>query len=87
MGGADSTQGQGAGQNGEADEDEIIEQFFSLLDQHGLPVEGFRYDLYKDGALCIRAADYASGETEKISGGGNLKLVTWFNTDGASRHG
>lgn len=70
----------------EPTEDEIIEQFFSLLDEHGQPVEGFRYDLYRDGTLHTRAAHYANGETQKIPGSGNLKLVTWFNTDGASRH-
>ncbi|GJI96079.1 hypothetical protein RugamoR57_27970 [Duganella caerulea] len=75
------------GQNVRTSEEEIIEQFFSLLDERGQPVEGFRYDLYKNGELHARAADYANGATEKIPGMGDLKLVTWFNTDGASRHG
>lgn len=66
---------------------EVVEQFFSLLDERGQPVDGFRYDLYKDGAIHTQAADYTNGETTKISGDGNLKLITWFNTDGASRHG
>lgn len=76
-----------ASSSGGQSEDEIVEQFFSLLDEHGQPVEGFRYDLYKDGALHVKAAEYGNGETEKISGNSNLKLVTWFNTDGASRYG
>lgn len=74
-------------QNNRTSEEEIVEQFFSLLDERGQPVEGFRYDLYKDGELHASATDYANGDTEKISGMGALKLVTWFNIDGASRHG
>lgn len=73
--------------NDNAVEDEIIEQFFSIVDELDQPVDGFRYDLYKDGAIHRKAASYLNGNTEKIYGDGNLKLVTWFNADGASRHG
>ena len=73
----------GARSNGE----EVIEQFFSLLDENDQPVEGFRYDLYKDGAIHTKAAHYFNGDTVKIPEHGHVKLVTWFNTDGATRHG
>ncbi|GJJ00999.1 hypothetical protein RugamoR64_15370 [Duganella rhizosphaerae] len=84
---ASATYSSSDGRSDQASEGEIVEQFFSILDERGRPVEGFRYDLYKDGAIHTKAANYASGDTEKISGSGNLKLVTWFNVDGASRHG
>lgn len=66
---------------------EVVEQFFSLLDENDQPMEGFRYDLYKDGALHTKAANFSGGDTVKIPELGNLKLVSWFNTDGATRHG
>jgi len=67
--------------------EEVVEQFFSLLDEDDQPVEGFRYDLYKDGVIHTKAANYVNGETVKIPEHANMKLVTWFNTDGALRHG
>lgn len=70
-----------------AEDLEIIEQYFSLLDENEKPVEGFRYDLYQDGLLLTKAKDYVNGHTARLSVNGNMKLVTWFNTDGASRHG
>jgi uncharacterized Zn-binding protein involved in type VI secretion len=76
-----------AGRDDNGVEVEIIEQFFSMVDERDQPVDGFRYDLYKDGEIHSKAASYLNGDTEKISGEGNLKLVTWFNADGASRHG
>lgn len=85
--GALSAQSSSDGRSDSVSEDEVVEQFFSILDERGLPVEGFRYDLYKDGAIHTRAANYANGETEKISGSSKLALVTWFNVDGAGRHG
>lgn len=66
---------------------EVIEQFFSLLDENDRPVEGFRYDLYKDGTIHTKAASYFNGNTVKIPERGTVKLVTWFNIDGATRHG
>lgn len=87
VGAASSVQDSSVGRNDSLLQGEIIEQFFSILDECGQPVDGFRYDLYKDGAIHTRAATYANGDTEKISGNGNLTLVTWFNADGASRHG
>ena len=70
------------------DDHEVIEQFFSLLDEHGRAVEGFRYDLYVNGTIHARASGYEGGNTIAVPGdSANLSLVTWFNIDGASRHG
>lgn len=66
---------------------EIIGQFFSLLDENDQPVDGFRYDLYSDEAIHTKAADYLNGDTVQISDNSNLRLVTWPNVDGATRHG
>lgn len=72
-----------------AEEDhEVIEQFFSLVDESGQAVEGFRYDLYVNGTIHTKATGYQDGNTVAIPGSSNLlSLVTWFNIDGASRHG
>lgn len=70
------------------DDQEVIEQFFSLLDEQGRAVEGFRYDLYVNGTIHAKASGYESGNTVAIPGDrADLSLVTWFNIDGASRHG
>ena len=68
-------------------DEEVVEQFFSLLDENDRPVEGFRYDLYKDGVIHTRAASYINGDTVTLPEHGELKLITWFNIDGATRHG
>lgn len=70
------------------DDHEVIEQFFSLLDERGQAVEGFRYDLYVNGEIQAKAYAYEGGNTISVPGdSADLSLVTWFNIDGASRHG
>jgi uncharacterized Zn-binding protein involved in type VI secretion len=72
----------------EEDDQEVIEQFFSLLDEQGHAVQGFRYDLYLNDTIYAKASRYEDGNTVAVpGGGGDLSLVTWFNIDGASRHG
>lgn len=70
------------------EDDEFIEKFFSLIDVDGHTVEGFRYDLYVDGSLYAKAADYQNGNTvSSPKKNAHLTLTTWFNIDGASRRG
>jgi uncharacterized Zn-binding protein involved in type VI secretion len=70
------------------DDEEVIEQFFSMLDERGMAVEGFRYDLYVNERIHAKASRYQYGNTVAVPGdNGNLSLVTWFNIDGASRYG
>ena len=70
------------------DDQEVIEQSFSLLNERGGAVEGFRYDLHVNGTIHAKASGYQGGNTIAVPGeSANLSLVTWFNIDGASRHG
>jgi uncharacterized Zn-binding protein involved in type VI secretion len=64
---------------------EAIEQSFVLLDQDDVPVQGYHYDLYRDGELHTQAASYWNGETVAVQGDAELGLVTWMFRDGASR--
>lgn len=67
-------------------EDEIVEQFFSLLDSEDRPVHGFHYDLFYADQIHCRSAHFQNGDTLLIQGGHAAKLVTWQNLDGASRY-
>lgn len=70
------------------DDSEVVEQFFSLLDEHGQAIDGFRYDLYVNDAIHAKAYAYEGGHTVAVPGASaDVSLVTWFNIDGASRHG
>lgn len=67
------------------DDDEIIEQFYSLLDAQGQPVEGYRYDLYEDGSLKVRSGDFSSGHTTAVQGNTALGIVYWLNKTGTTK--
>jgi uncharacterized Zn-binding protein involved in type VI secretion len=69
----------------DSQEDEILEQWFSLEDESGQSVTGYRYDLYKDDELHTKAGSYDSGVTTKITGDADLRIVTWLAHDSAER--
>lgn len=66
-------------------DDEILEQFYSLLDDQGKPVEGYRYDLYENGQLKIQSGRFSSGDTEAIQGDKRIGIVYWLNKSGATK--
>ncbi|WCM21160.1 type VI secretion system tip protein VgrG [Paraburkholderia bryophila] len=68
-----------------ADDEEIVEQSFVLLENGTTPVEGYHYDLYSDDDLHTKKAQYSSGETVSVSGQSSLKLVTWIAGDSARK--
>lgn len=67
------------------DEDEIIEQFYSLLDDQGNPVEGYRYDLYENGSIKVRSGDFSTGQTQPVHGDSNINIVYWLNKSGTTK--
>jgi uncharacterized Zn-binding protein involved in type VI secretion len=72
--------------NQEANNEEVIEQYFSLVDAKGAPIEGFRYDLFHEGKLHTKASSFIDGRTASVSGGGNLELVAWIpDREGSDR--
>jgi uncharacterized Zn-binding protein involved in type VI secretion len=60
-------------------QDEVIEQYFFLADEFGHPCEGYRYDLFANGALHAKAKDFSGGCTTSVQGVCELKLVIWLN--------
>jgi uncharacterized Zn-binding protein involved in type VI secretion len=67
------------------DDDVEIEQFYTLTDEDGKPVDAYLYDLRVAGALHTKKGSYADGETVTINGNESIRLVTWLNKDGGSR--
>lgn len=74
----------GGGHANEGDE-EIIEQYYSLLDANGQPVQGYRYNLYEAGSLKVRSGDFSSGHTTAIQGNGAIDIVYWLNKAGTTK--
>ena len=66
-------------------DDEILEQFYSLLDDQGNPVEGYRYDLYEDGNLKVKSGDFSTGHTFPIQGSASIDIVFWVNKSGVTK--
>lgn len=66
-------------------DDEILEQFYSLLDDQGNPVEGYRYDLYEAGNLKVRSGDFSTGHTSSIQGAASIDIVFWLNKSGTTK--
>ena len=66
-------------------EDEVVEQYFELLDENGSPVHGYRYDLFEDEQMHTKAGALADGKTVTVEGNSNLRLVAWLARDGATR--
>jgi uncharacterized Zn-binding protein involved in type VI secretion len=73
-----------AGHEDDGDE-EIIEQYYSLLDASGQPVQGYRYDLYEGGSLKVRSGDFSSGHTTAIQGDEATSIVYWLNKAGTTK--
>lgn len=67
------------------DEDEVVEQYFQLLDENDSPIDGYRYDLFEDEQMHTKAGAFAGGKTATVNGDSDLRLVAWLARDGASR--
>lgn len=70
---------------GSHDDDEVIEQFFSLLDDQGHPIKGYRYDLYENGSVTVQSGDFSSGHTPPVSGDMGIDIVYWLNKSGTTK--
>lgn len=68
-------------------DDEIIEQYFSLLDDDDNPLANYRYDLFQDGKSHAKAVSFSDGKTLAVSGKSELRLMMWHTSDGATRNG
>jgi uncharacterized Zn-binding protein involved in type VI secretion len=66
-------------------EEQVIEQWFGLEDEHGNPVKGYKYDLLKDGATHTRAASFDSGQSIVVEGAAHLRTIMWLDRDSAAR--
>jgi hypothetical protein len=65
--------------------DGIIEQWISIEDADGNPVEGYKYDLFRGSAPHAFAVHFNAGETIKVAGEQKLKVVFWLARDSAER--
>jgi len=66
--------------------EEVIEQYYSLVNEAGEPVDGFRYDLYYEGRLHTKSLPFANGRTASVGGGGDLELVAWISNEEGGNH-
>lgn len=66
------------------DTEEIMEQYFAILDENGKPIDGYHYDLYQDDTLHTNAASFTEGKTVVIEGEIELRLVIWLKQDGVN---
>lgn len=66
-------------------DEEVIEQSFSLLKDGGTAIDEYHYDLYSDGDLHTHKGRYANGATSNIAGPASLKFVTWIARDSARK--
>lgn len=65
-------------------ENEIIEHWYTLEDESGHPVEGYRYDLYQNKERVTHKGSFNSGKTNAIQGG-DSDFVMWLERDSAKR--
>jgi uncharacterized Zn-binding protein involved in type VI secretion len=68
-------------------DDEIVEQYFSLLADDDTPIANYHYDLTQDGKPHTKAAMFSKGETVAVSGKAELDLIVWHSCDGATKNG
>jgi uncharacterized Zn-binding protein involved in type VI secretion len=61
------------------------EHFYSLLDEQGLPIDGYHHDLQVAEELYTRAGDYSDGHTATVNGEKTSRLVTWLSRDSGAR--
>ncbi|WP_233827629.1 PAAR domain-containing protein [Paraburkholderia sp. ZP32-5] len=66
-------------------EEQVIEQWFGLEDEHGNPVKGYKYDLLKDGEMHTQAASFDSGKSSVVAGDANLRTVMWLARDSVAK--
>lgn len=64
------------------EQDEIVEQYYEVLDADDNPVQGYRYDLFSNGAALKKAGDLSTGITIAKNGDAELALVAWLNKAG-----
>jgi uncharacterized Zn-binding protein involved in type VI secretion len=78
--------GQESSQNYSSDDNEtIVEQYYALINEHGVPVDDYHYDLYALDTLHTKGGKYLNGETTVVTGKSDLRLVTWLSRDGAMK--
>lgn len=56
----------------------VLEQWFSLEDEQGHPVPGFRYDLFENDRQVVRDKEFTT-HTQKFSGNSTAMLTFWLN--------
>jgi uncharacterized Zn-binding protein involved in type VI secretion len=66
------------------EQEEIVEQFFSLLDENDDELEGYRYDLFCSEGSVARSSVFNSGSTSSYTGEA-VRLVVWHGRDGAAK--
>lgn len=66
-------------------DDEVIEQFYSLLDDQGHPIRGYRYDLFENGSVTVQSGDFSNGHTPTIQGDTGIDIVYWLNKSGTTK--
>jgi uncharacterized Zn-binding protein involved in type VI secretion len=71
--------------DGSALDEQVIEQWFGLEDEHGNPVKGYKYDLLKDGEMYTRAASFDSGQSAVVNGDSSLQTIMWLDRDSAAK--
>lgn len=63
-------------------QDEIIEQYYELVDSVGNPIDGYRYDLFSNSEPVQKSGDLSTGKTILEKGSSSLQLVVWLNKAG-----
>ncbi|MDE2401015.1 MAG: PAAR domain-containing protein [Burkholderiales bacterium] len=69
------------------DDEEVLEQYFELVDGHGNPAKNFKYDLIADGQVHTRGASFSGGKTAVVTGDKDVSIVVWAAIDGGARYG
>lgn len=86
---SDSTGSNGRSPMGEtalAANEQVAEQYYELMDANGLPVDGYKYDLFKYGTLHTRAAKFSDGKTASVERFALVDVVIWNNSDRFENH-
>lgn len=66
--------------------EQVVEQYFELTDAHGRPVDGYKYDLLKYGALHTRAAHFSNGRTVCVERFALVDVVIWNSNERFERN-
>ncbi|WP_454726658.1 MULTISPECIES: PAAR domain-containing protein [Cupriavidus] len=65
-----------------AEDGEIIEQYFEITTDTGLPAEGYHYDLFRNDQLIARNRVATDGRTLPVMEGCSLRIVMWLDKRG-----